>query len=219
MNGMIASNYAELIPQEEMELDDGRIWYLPHHGVYHHRKPDNIRVVFDCSAVYKGQSLNQNLLQGPDLTDSLLGVLCRFRQDKTAFMCDLEAMFHQVMVNVNDRNFLRFLWWKDGDLDNEPIVYRMTAHLFGATSSPGCANVGLKTTADDYETECGGQPANFVRDNFDVDDGLKSVSTPTNAIDLIQKTKTLCKKGGFRLHKIISNNKEVIEATPPKERS
>jgi hypothetical protein len=23
-----------------MELDDGRIWYLPHHGVYHHRKPD-----------------------------------------------------------------------------------------------------------------------------------------------------------------------------------
>jgi hypothetical protein len=219
MNGMIASNYAELIPQEEMELDDGRIWYLPHHGVYHHRKPDNIRVVFDCSAVYKGQSLNQNLLQGPDLTNSLLGVLCRFRQDKTAFMCDLEAMFHQVMVNVNDRNFLRFLWWKDGDLDNEPIVYRMTAHLFGATSSPGCANVGLKTTADDYETECGSQAANFVRDNFYVDDGLKSVSTPTNAIDLIQKTKTLCKKGGFRLHKIISNSKEVIEENSPRRTS
>ena len=51
MNGIIASNYAELVPQEEMELDDGRIWYLPHHGVYHHRKPDKIRVVFDCSAV------------------------------------------------------------------------------------------------------------------------------------------------------------------------
>ena len=95
----------------------------------------------------------------------------------------------------------------------------MTAHLFGATSSPGCANVGLKTTADDYETECGSQAANFVRDNFYVDDGLKSVSTPTNAIDLIQKTKTLCKKGGFRLHKIISNSKEVIEATPPRRTS
>jgi hypothetical protein len=94
MNGLIASNYAELVPQEELELYDGRIWYLPHHGVYHHRKPDNIRVVFDCIAVYKGQSLNQNLLQGPDLTNSLLGVLFRFRQDNTAFMCDLEAMFH-----------------------------------------------------------------------------------------------------------------------------
>lgn len=196
-NGLIASNYAELVPQEEMKLDDGRIWYLPHHSVYHPRKPDKIRVVFDCSAVYKGQSLNQNLLQGPDLTNSLLGVLCRFRQDNIAFMCDLEAMFHQVMVNVNDRNFLRFLWWKDGDLHNEPIVYRMTAHLFGATSSPGCANVGLKATADDYERECGSQAANFVRDNFYVDDGLKSVSSPTNAIDLIQKTKMLCKKEAF----------------------
>ena len=110
-----------------------------------------IRVIFDCSAAHKGESLNRHLLQGPDLTNSLLGVLCRFRQDNTAFMCDLEAMFHQVMVSAKDRNFLRFFWWEDGKLDNDPIEYRMTAHLFGATSSPGCANVGLKTTADDYE--------------------------------------------------------------------
>ena len=110
-----------------------------------------IRVIFDCSAAHKGESLNRHLLQGPDLTNSLLGVLCRFRQDNTAFVCDLEAMFHQVMVSAKDRNFLRFFWWEDGKLDNDPIEYRMTAHLFGATSSPGCANVGLKTTADDYE--------------------------------------------------------------------
>ena len=220
MNGLIASNYAELVPEEEMKLDNGRIWYLPHHGVYRHRKLDKIRVVFDCSAVYKGQSINQNLLQGPDLTNSLLGVLCRFRENNIALMCDLEAMFHQAMVNVDDRNFLRFLWWKNGLLDNEPNVYCvMTAHLFAATSSPGRANIGLKMAADDYERECGSQAANFVRDNFYVDDGLKSVSTPTNAIDLIQKPKTLCKKGGIRLHKIISNSKEVIEAIPLEERA
>ncbi len=71
---------------------------------------------------------------------------------------------------------------------------------------------------DNYKRECGSQAANFVRDNFYVDDGLKSVSMPAKAIDLIQKTKMLCKKGGFRLHKIISNSKEVIEAIPPKER-
>ena len=134
-------------------------------------------------------------------------------------MCDLEAMFHQVMVNVDDQNFLRFLWWKDGVFGNEPIVYRMTAHLFGATSSPGCANISLKTAADEYERECGSQAANFVRDNFYVDDGLKSVSTPTDAVDLIQKAKMLCKKGDFRLHKIISNSKEVIEAIPLEERA
>ena len=68
MNGLIASNYAELVSEEEMKLNNGRVWYVPHNGVYHHRKPDKTKVVFDCCDVYKGQSLNQNLLQGPDLT-------------------------------------------------------------------------------------------------------------------------------------------------------
>ena len=111
------------------------------------------------------------------------------------------------MVNIDDRNFLHFFCWKDGNLDNELIMY-------GMTSSSGCANIGLKTTADDYERECESQAANFVRNNFYVDDRLKSASSSADAIDLILKTRTLCKKEGFRLHKIISNSKQVIEAVP-----
>ena len=48
-----------------LESANGRTWYLPYHGVYHTQKPDKVRVVFDCSATYDGQSLNDNLLQGP----------------------------------------------------------------------------------------------------------------------------------------------------------
>ena len=58
------------------KIGNGRINYVPHHGVYHPAKPSRIRVVFDCSAVYKGTSLNKNLLQGLDLMNSLMGVLC-----------------------------------------------------------------------------------------------------------------------------------------------
>ena len=57
------------------------LWYIPHHGVYHPKKPDKLRVVFDCSAEFQGHSLNRHLLQGPDLTNSLVGVLCRFREE------------------------------------------------------------------------------------------------------------------------------------------
>ena len=53
----------------------GKIWYLPHFGVYHPRKPDQIRVVFDSSAEFQGVSLNKELLPGPDLMNSLSGVL------------------------------------------------------------------------------------------------------------------------------------------------
>ena len=61
------------------------------------------------------------------------------------------------------RNLLRFLWWDNGDLQKEPTEYRMMVHLFGATSSPGCANIALKASADDAGLECGSRTADFVR--------------------------------------------------------
>ena len=68
-------------------------------------------MVFDAAAKFNGASLNDQLYQGPDLANSLTGVLIRFRQDKVAFIADLEAMFHQVKVLPKDADALRFLWW------------------------------------------------------------------------------------------------------------
>ena len=161
-------------------------------------------MVFDCAAEYESESLNKHLLQGPDLTNNLTGVLCRFRQELIAFICDIEAMFHQVKVNEEHRDLLRFLWWEDGDLTKEPKEYRMTVHLFGATSSPGCANFALKATANDFEMEFGTTAADFLRNDFYVDDGLKSVSSVEEAVKLIVNVKQMCNKGGFRLHKFVS---------------
>ena len=108
------------------------------------KKTEKIRVVFDCSATYQGESLNKNLLQGPDLTNTLVGVLCRFRKETIAFMCDVEQMFLQFRVCPDQRDLLRFLWWENNNISKEPTEYRMCVHLFGAASSPGCANFGLK---------------------------------------------------------------------------
>ena len=148
MQAVIDAGHAERVEENEPLANDGKVWYIPHHGVYHPKKPDKIRVVFDCSATCQGQSLNRQLLQGPDLANSLVGVLCRFRIDPIAFMCDIEKMFHQVKVREDCRNYLRFLWWESPDLKGEPKIFRMTVHLFGAVSSPGCANFTLKKAAE-----------------------------------------------------------------------
>ena len=95
---------------------------------------------------FRGQSLKQQLLQGPDLTNNLVGVLGRFRKEPVAVMCDINAMFCQVKVTEQQHDLLRFLWWKDGNLANEAEEFRMTVHLFGAVSSPECANFALKRT-------------------------------------------------------------------------
>ena len=84
----------QITPQEmQKKTKTGKTWYIPHHGVYHPKK-HTLRVVFDCGATYQALSLNSQLLQGPDLTNSLTGVLTRFRQENAAFIADVEAMFH-----------------------------------------------------------------------------------------------------------------------------
>ena len=137
---VIQEGFAEKVPSDALKRSDGKVWYIPHHGVYHQKKLDKIRVVFDCSAQYRGTSLNSELFQGTDVTNSLVGVLIRFRQDPVSAMGNVQSMCHQVRVPESDRDLLRFLWWPNGNLDQELQEYRMTVHLFGAVSSPSCAN-------------------------------------------------------------------------------
>ena len=146
---------------------------------------------------YMSRSLNELLLQGPDFVNSLCGVLCRLRKEPVAFVCDIEKMFLQFKVDVQHRNYLRFLWWEKGDMDSEPLTYRMTRHLFGTTSSPGCANFALRNAASEGEREFGTDVANFIKRDFYVDDGLKSVSAPDEAIRLIDRSGALCAKYGL----------------------
>jgi hypothetical protein len=219
MKELIDKGYAERVPDNECSEETKTVWYIPHHGVYHPQKPEKLRVVFDCSASFHDESLNSHLLQGPDLTNGLVGVLCRFRQGPVAFSCDVEGMFHQFHVDEAHRNYLRFLWWENEDYASTPTEFRMTVHLFGATSSPGCANYGLRKIADDNADEFGLEVANFVKKDFYVDDGLKSVTTVPEAVSLIHNTKDLLARGGLRLHKFVSNSKDVLATIAPEDRA
>ena len=128
-------------------------------------------------------------------------------------------MFHQFKVDVEHLNFLRFLWRENLDFESEPIEFRMTVHLFGASSSPGCANYGLKQIATDNQTLYGKEVTQFIHHNFYVDDGLKSVSSVDKATSLIEKVRQVTSNGGLNLHKFISNSPEVMKFLPPEARA
>ena len=112
---------------------------------------------------------------------------------------------------------MRFLWYKDGDVYNEIIEYRMAVLPFGATPSASIANFILKKTADDFEEVYGTSAADFVRRDFYVDNGMKSVPSTAEALQLIEQGKSLCKRGGFVLHDILSNDKEVLKSVSTEE--
>ena len=211
MEDLFKSGFAEKAPPR-----DEAVWYLPHHGVYHPQKK-KIRVVFDCSAAFKGISLNSMLLQGPNLTSTLIGVLTRFREGETCFMADIEKMFFQVKLPESDRDLLRFLWWPNGDTTQDLQEFRMTVHLFGATSSPSVCNYALRCIAKDLTSIP--QVKETIERNFYVDDCLRAGSRARDVSKLAKELTSSCLAGGFRLHKFVSNQATVLHEIPKDERA
>ncbi|XP_063446815.1 uncharacterized protein LOC134726347 [Mytilus trossulus] len=208
MHNLIQNNHAEIAPK----LDEGaESWYLPVFGIYHPKKPGKIRCVFDSSAKFGDVSLNKVLLQGPDLNNSLLSVLMRFRKNRVAASADVQQMFYSFSVDEKHRDFLRFIWHEDNNLDKQLVDFRMTVHVFGNSPSPAVVTYGLRKCSNLTEPDV----RDFIQRHFYVDDGLISLDSSQDMIDLLTRTqKTLLKEGNIRLHKFASNSDEVMSALP-----
>ncbi|XP_069140928.1 uncharacterized protein [Argopecten irradians] len=208
MQSLLDSGHAEIAP-ELKETDE--CWYLPLFGVYHPQKKDCIRGVFDSSAKVQGISLNSVLLSGPDLMNSLLGVLLRFRREAVAITADIQQMFYCFLVQKEQRSYLRFIWHQDNDLAKPLVDYHMNVHVFGNSPSPAVATYGLRKTADEAEHKYGSDVRQFVHRNFYVDDALSSHPTSEEAVDLLHRTRSALQEyGHLRLHKVSSNSSAVL---------
>ena len=197
---------------------DVRTWHIPHHWVYHPNKPKKKRVVFDCSADFKGTSLNKNPMSGPDLANQIVGLIRTFCDEPVVIMGDKESMFHQVLVSEYDRSLLRFLWSANHDIRGTFEDFQMKVNVFGATSSPSCCNYALKRTAVDNGKKYHPDVALTLQQKFYVDDFLKSVKDVKTAIRLLYDIITMCASESFKLTKIISNRVKVFQSVTGTER-
>ena len=184
--------------------------------VYNDKKSGKVCVVFDSSSKYHGLSLNDVLLTGPDLTNSLLGILLRFRLEAIVITADIEQMFDNFRVRRDHCNFLRFFWYRDSDPNLDLVEYRTTVHVFGNTPSPAVATYGLRKSVEQVDQDV----RDFVSHNFYVDDGLKSFTNDHIAFITLQTTQRALLEGdNLCLHKIAFNSKTVLTSFPPDDLS
>ena len=212
--GYVRKGHARKLTNEEMLDKTPKTWFLPHHGVSNPNKA-KIRVVFDAAASYKGTSLNEQLLTGPDLLQNLVGILVRFREERVALMADITEMFHQVRVREEDQPALTFLW-RDCDASKPPDQYRMLVTVFGARCSPAAASYVLGRTADDHQTDSptSVRAAAAVRSSFYMDDFLHSEKTVDEAKDTQENVTKIVSGGGFVLTKWVSSHPETLDDSP-----
>jgi hypothetical protein len=119
------------------------MWYSPHFPVVRmHKETTKIRPVFDCAAKYQGLSLNDCLMQGPQVMNELVTVLHHFRNFDVAMTGDIAEMFLQAQVPQQEIDKLRSLLYVEGQLQ----VYRWNVHLFGKTDRPFIAMMAVFTT-------------------------------------------------------------------------
>ena len=96
-------------PVEMQAPTPGSIWYLPNHPVTNPNNPGKVRRVANAASKFHCESLNSNLLTGPDLLNKLVGVLLRFTEHPVAVLSDIEGVFMQIAVRQEDQSALRFL--------------------------------------------------------------------------------------------------------------
>jgi len=207
----IEKGYCRQNPTDEASANT--TWYLPHHAAINPREPSKVRVVFYRPGKWQGLSHSDALIHGPDLANSLVGVLTRFRMHPVTVVADVQEMLHQVRRQQRDCDALRFVWWPNGDIMKEPVHYQMVVHLFGTTLSRSITNVCLKVVTKGYCREFDPDAASIGLNDFYVEDRLVSFRDDETAKKFVPQIISVLVKCGFKLTAWLRNSQNVLPTT------
>ena len=142
---VLTDTFSEFIREGWIVLVDNLVavrpaWHLPFF-VTNAGKP---RVVHDGATMTEGVCINQAVLSGENLLNSVVEVLIRFRLGKYACVADLSRCFFQVKVPRSQQDLFRIVWFNNNDIvKGETKVFRFTRHVWGINSSPYIALLAI----------------------------------------------------------------------------
>ncbi|UYV72089.1 hypothetical protein LAZ67_9001784, partial [Cordylochernes scorpioides] len=197
---------------EEVEDKWEECSYLPHRPVLKDSHTTPIRPVFDASCKKKGlPSLNLCLEKGDNLIELIPDLLLRFRLGKYGIIADIRKAFLQIQVREEDREFLRFLWWKK---DQKTLkFYRHCRVVFGLTSSPFLLAATIKyhlNLPQFQDNRC----AELLARSFYVDNCILSLSSTHDVKKFIKESSDIMMQAKFELRDWMWNEPGITEQDP-----
>ncbi|KAL0861062.1 hypothetical protein ABMA27_009574 [Loxostege sticticalis] len=203
--------YAELGHLSKSEVAKPYLnYFLCHHAVFkENSESTKLRVVFDGSAPSSsGLSLNNILMVGPTVQDSLFSILIRARQYKFLLTGDIEKMYRQVQVHEEDRDLQLILWREN---DSQAIqTLRLNTLTYGTASASFLSTRCLYQIGEEQEDEL---IKTIIQKDFYVDD-LITGCNDENQLRVIQNSVAKALSAGcFNLRKYKSNLPNLLEST------
>lgn len=144
---MVDRNAAVRLSKEELASWSGPVWYISHLIAPNpHSVTTPVRLVWNSSQKFRGQSLNDLLIKGPDVLNDIRAVLIRFCQGVFAALGDIRKMYNSVWLEDQEVHLHRFLW-RDSD-EEDTQEYAITRVNIGDKPASCIAQVTVRETAN-----------------------------------------------------------------------
>ena len=195
---MVSRGAATKLTKEEISSWKGPKWYISHLVAPNpHSSSTPVRIVWNSSQEFRGISLNNLLHKGPDVLNSIRGVLLRFRSGLHAALGDVKKMYNSVWLKDAEVHLHRFLWRDNPEDDIE--VFAVVRVNIGDNPAGCIAQVAMKETANLPQFVDMVEERRALTENSYVDDILTSHNDLKKLERITKGVEEILKAGGFFL--------------------
>lgn len=177
---------------------DGPVWYVSHLIAPNpHSVTTPVRLVWNSSQRFRGVSMNDLLMKGPDVLNQIRTVLLRFRSGVYAALADIKKMYNSVWLEDREVHLHRFIW-RDSE-DEELGEYAITRVNIGDKPAGCIAQLAMRETANLPSFAHFEEERRVLQHDSYVDDILTSHNDLRQLQSIVANIELILKSGGFHL--------------------
>ncbi|RXN19135.1 gag-pol fusion poly [Labeo rohita] len=195
---MLDRRAAIKLSESEIANWDGPVWYVSHLIAPNpHSVTTPVRLVWNSSQSFRGVSMNDLLMKGPDVLNQIRAVLLRFRSGAYAALGDIKKMYNSVWLEDREVHLHRFLW---RDSEDEVLgEYAITRGNIGDKPAGCIAQLAMRETANLPSFAHLEEERRVLQHDSYVDDILTSHNDLHQLQSIVANVELILKAGGFYL--------------------
>ncbi|TKS65757.1 hypothetical protein D9C73_028022 [Collichthys lucidus] len=205
VHDMVQRKAAVKLSEEELQSWTGSVWYISHLIAPNpHSVSTPIRLVWNSSQKFRGLSLNDLLIKGPDVLNPIRAVLLRLRAGVFAALGDIRKMYNSVWLEDEEVHLHRFLWRES---ENDQIEDFAITRVNIGDKPAGCiAQLAMRETANLPQFSHLKEERRVLHQDAYVDDILTSHNTLDQLKRITSNVEQILVAGGFYMKPWVYSN-------------